>query len=130
MFKSLSSIRSLYIYMIKSIVEFPLQAISWNMAYRIANNRIYKTSEAKKFQEDIAMCYQGEYYEGEVIMEIHVYRNPIIDCDNASKLIMDSLEGQAYKRDSQVRREIIEKFKCEKGQDKIIITIEPYVNLE
>jgi len=114
--------------MIKSIVEFPLQAISWNRAYRIANNRIYKTSEAKKFQEDIAMCYQGEYYEGEVVMQIDVYRNPRIDTDNSSKLIMDSLEGKAYKKDSQVVDERIRKFKCEKGEDKIIITIRPYVN--
>lgn len=112
--------------MIESIVELPLQAISWNRAYGIANNRIYKMKEAKEFQEDIALCYQGEFYEGDVEMEINVYRNPICDVDNNAKMILDSLEGKAYAKDSQVRRLIIEKFKCEKGQDKIVISIKEF----
>jgi len=116
--------------MIESVVELPLKAISWNAAYRIANNRIFKTKEAKEFQEDIALCYLGEFYEEDVILKIDFYRNPIIDCDNAGKLIQDSLQGRAYHKDSVVKKLIIERFRCEKGQDKIVISIKPFVNLQ
>ncbi len=87
---------------------------------------MYKTAEAKEFQRSIAMLYRGEYYKGDVEMEINIYRNPEIDCDNAVKMLQDSLEGKAYKRDSQVRRLLIEKFKCEKGEDAIVIAIKPF----
>ena len=109
-----------------SIVELPLQAISWNKAYGINGSRMYKKPAAIEFQRDISMCYMGEHYDGDVELEIHIYRHREIDTDNSSKLIMDALQGKAYDNDSQVRREIIEKFKCEKGEDKIVIHIKEY----
>lgn len=98
---------------------------SWNQCYRMANNRIYKTSEAKAFQEDVALEYDGELYEGDVEVFIEFHRSPPIDVDNVCKMVLDALEGRAYKKDRQVQSLTVDRYKCSPGQDHLYVAVNP-----
>lgn len=84
---------------------------------------MYKTGEAKAFQEAIGYAYHGDYHEGDVELLIEFWRHPVIDCDNAAKLIPDSLQGIAYKNDSQVVSLAIDRHKCKAGEDRVFISV-------
>ena len=60
-------------------VDLAIQVPSWNAAYRIANNRVYKTAECKAFEEVVGWAYNGECHEGEVQVFIEFHRSPLID---------------------------------------------------
>lgn len=84
---------------------------------------MYKTAEAKVFQEEIAYSYNGPYFENDLQAEIEFARNPIIDTDNAVKLVLDALEGVAFKNDSKVASISVRRYKCKKGDDWLTVRL-------
>ena len=105
-------------------LELDIKAPSWNTCYRIANNRMYKTVEARAFQDIIAYAYKGELYEGDVEVFIEFHRSPLIDVDNVCKMILDALEGKAYNNDRQVVSLTVDRQKCKKGEDWLYVNVE------
>ena len=93
--------------------------------YKISHSRLFKTSEAAAFQALVHHSYKGEKYEGDVEVFIEFHRKPLIDCDNCSKAICDSLEGVAYKRDRQITKLSIDRYPCEKGKDYLYVSVQP-----
>jgi len=107
------------------VVKLDLKVLSWNAAYRVSGNRIYKTSEASDYQTAVSLSYKGQLYDSDVEVFIEFGRFPLIDIDNAVKLTLDALEGKAYKRDRQVVRLSVDRHKCEKGDDWVYVSVEP-----
>lgn len=105
------------------IVDLKIQVPSWNAAYRINGHSMYKTAEAKAFQEAIGYSYKGDMHTGNVEVFIEFARKPLIDVDNMAKLFLDSLEGIAYKKDRQVRILTIERHECERGEDWLWVSV-------
>jgi Holliday junction resolvase RusA-like endonuclease len=106
-------------------VDIPITVPSWNAAYRIRQGGgMYKTEDAKAFQEAVGYAYKGDLHEGDNLeVFIEFGRHRLIDCDNACKLVGDALEGIAYHNDKQVRRYVIERVKCVKGEDWLYVAV-------
>lgn len=96
---------------------------SWNTCYRIANNRIYKTQAAKDFQNIVGYSYNDRFFKGDVKVEIEFWRSPLIDVDNACKLVLDSIQGVAYENDRQIVELVVKRHKCGKGEDRLIVSV-------
>lgn len=105
-------------------MKINIKVLSWNAAYRIANNRIFKTQAAKDFQNIVGYSYNDRFFKGDVKVEIEFWRSPLLDIDNGgSKLILDALQGVAYENDRQIVELVVKRHKCGKGEDKLIVTI-------
>ena len=105
-------------------VNLNIKVPSWNAAYRISNNRIYKTDEAKAFQDAVRYAYEGDLLEGDVEVFVEFGRFPLVDIDNGgAKLVLDALEGVAYKKDRQVVSLTIDRQKADKGQDWLYVSV-------
>jgi len=106
-------------------VDIDVKIPSHNAAYRIGNNRMYKTAACKAFQELVGYSYKGDFHEGEVEVFVEFHRRPKIDCDNALKLVLDALEGVAYPNDSKIAKIAVDRHICEKGHDSLFVSVNP-----
>lgn len=86
---------------------------------------MYKTEEAKAFQEAVAWAYKGDMHEGDVEIFIEFWRKRDMDSDNVEKLTRDALQGRAYKNDKQIVKWGGEKHtgkNCE-GEDWLYVSV-------
>ena len=107
--------------------------------------RAYTPQDTVNYENWVKLCYQDqgkEYLEGELVATINAYygipkstskkkttlmlndeikptKKP--DLDNIVKAILDSLNGLAYKDDSQVVKVISEKFYSEQPRVELIL---------
>lgn len=94
--------------------KFNQLPVGWNNAYWHRNNvRILKT-ETKKWKEDVAWSFKGDWdmdkeYEIKLVLQMGDKRRR--DLDGGLKFIMDALTGIVYEDDRQVMRvEIIKSY--------------------
>jgi Holliday junction resolvase RusA-like endonuclease len=87
-----------------------------NEAYKINNNRMYKTQEFKAWETEslwkIKQCHVEDMILGPVSLSIAYYVKFPRDWDGGNKFVSDLLEdAHVYKNDSQVIRAMIYKIK-------------------
>lgn len=84
-----------------------------NHSYGIANNRIYKTHEAKDWQEAVSWMFKNTpRFTGQVAVEIKLYLKYDRDIDSSLKLILDTLQDmEVYPNDKKITELHIYKFK-------------------
>jgi crossover junction endodeoxyribonuclease RusA len=77
---------------------------SANRYWRVWNNRIVVTDEARAYKEEIALLLRACIpLEGEVSVNFTVFRPRMKgDLDNYNKILLDSLQGLCYYNDSQI----------------------------
>lgn len=75
--------------------------------------RVYKTDEARRYRQTVEACTRGltPIDKGELAVHLAVYRGNDAngklrrgDLDGYQKVLLDSLQGRAYRNDSQIRR--------------------------
>jgi Holliday junction resolvase RusA-like endonuclease len=79
----------------------------------------------KDYQKIVAYSYTGKLHTGDVEVFIEVHRFPLVDIDAPLKATLDALEGRAYHRDSQIRSLTIDIHKCERGKDRLFVSVNP-----
>lgn len=77
---------------------------SANNYWRVWNNRIVVTDEAKAYKQELKyLLAQCEPIEGDVVVNFTVFRPARRgDLDNYNKILFDALQGLAYKNDNQI----------------------------
>ena len=79
---------------------------SSNRYWRVANNRTYKSAEAKQYQELVGWTVKAAGVQplaGNVSIKVNIYRpRKSGDLDNRLKIVIDSLNGIAYEDDRQI----------------------------
>lgn len=85
-------------------LPFPPSA---NRYWRHGRGRVYKTDEARRYQEAAAWCAKlagATIHDGAVGLELRFYRPERRgDLDNRVKILLDALEGVLYVNDKQIR---------------------------
>lgn len=113
---------------------------------RVTKWGTHNTEKTILYENLVKMCYQeqcGGYTEKPLVAVISVYYGipkstpkknikPMLDgeirpckkpdCDNIAKIVMDALNGIAYKDDTQVYLLMVEKFYSEKARVEVEIT--------
>lgn len=84
-----------------------------NHSYGIANNRIYKTNEAKDWQEAVSWMFKNTpKFSGQVAVEIRMYLKYDRDIDSSLKLILDTLQTmEVYPNDKKIAELHVYKYK-------------------
>lgn len=96
-------------------IELPGKPVSTNQIYRSGRGNYYMNKKGKAKKDEyvwkIRKQYKGEVIEDHVLVEIHLYFTDKRrrDVDNYLKLILDAIEGEIYKDDSQIKRLTIRK---------------------
>jgi crossover junction endodeoxyribonuclease RusA len=77
---------------------------SANRYWRIWNNRIVVTEEARAYKEEVALLLRGAVpLVGNVVTNFTVFRPAKRgDLDNYNKVMFDALQGLAYSNDNQI----------------------------
>jgi crossover junction endodeoxyribonuclease RusA len=77
---------------------------SANRYWRVWNNRIVVTEEARAYKDEIALLLRACIpLEGEVSVNFTVFRPRMKgDLDNYNKILFDALQGLCYYNDSQI----------------------------
>ena len=66
---------------------------------------------------------------GDVTVEVMWYRpRKQGDIDNIAKILFDCLQGVAYRNDSQVRRQVLERDDSQPRCPRVEVTVRPYAN--
>ncbi len=98
---------------------------SANRYWRMWNNRVVMSTEARKFKQSVALMYaRTQPIDGDVAVTLKVYRERRAgDLDNFLKVALDSLKGIAFNDDKQVK-EIAASLHDDKHNPRVEVTIE------
>lgn len=95
----------------------------------LAKGRFFVRDEAVDFKRTVKLRGLAAGLrpgDGPVYVSMHVYRRQRRgDADGFSKVLLDSLQGVAYRNDSQVRRLVIELHE-DPDDPRVEVDIEPY----
>lgn len=109
---------------IKLTLPYPPSA---NRYWRVAKNRIYRSSEANAYIEQVqSLCNleNVEPMEGNIAVTLEVYRpRQSGDLDNRAKICLDAIQSYAYHNDNQIV-EIHATRHDDKRNPRIELTIE------
>lgn len=101
---------------------------STNRYWRKYRNKIVVSDEAKDYKEAaglLALAAGVVCLEGDVIIAVDVYRHEKRgDLDNYLKVLLDALQGVAYRNDSQIIEIRARRFD-DKKRPRAEVTIEP-----
>lgn len=79
---------------------------SANDYWRVANNRIITTQEARDYKQEISLTLGNKIervFQGEVGLDFTIFRPAKRgDLDNYFKIMLDALQGICYKNDNQI----------------------------
>lgn len=112
--------------MIKLVLPYPPSS---NRLWRNFRGVMVKSDEARRYALDVAVLARATRVsplEGDVRVLIDVYRpRKAGDLDNRLKAALDSIQGIAFKNDSQIKKISAELFDDPK-RPRIEITVEKY----
>lgn len=82
-----------------------------NHTYRFGNGRMWKTQEAKAWQEEVEwMCKKEKPLKGLILLEINMFLLRDRDIDSSLKLVLDAFQAVGiYKNDSQITQLVVKK---------------------
>jgi Holliday junction resolvase RusA-like endonuclease len=108
------------------MLTIPIKPLSVNEAWQ---GKRYKTAKYKRYCQDIHMILPKniELPDGKFGIRVHFYfSNAASDWDNPIKTTQDAICSYYGLNDSNMYLGIVEKFLCNKGEEKIEFEIFPY----